>query len=420
MSDFIKIVDTQGNERFYDPKNIVNIQINSGDTVYLLHVSNSLPNDDSLFVTFDNGENVLLTDLILFLNESDATIIIVDPDNNHSELNTYAQLLEFLETAASSAILESDVASTTQSITTSITSYELSTRGQKIQNDEDISLSIVNSSTNSSLVDSSEPVSKEAIAGTVFINTITDDNIINITESSSLITISGTAIGGDISVNDTVLLLINGTTYTTNVLADGSWHVSVNGSDLINELDFKVDVSSTNSSANSISSSVSASFSKDLIEDIISLSLNTDTGSSSSDLLTSDTLINVTGLESDSTWEYSTDGGSTWINGNGTSFNLAQNTSYLQDYVQVRTTDVAGNTSISKMAAITTDNLANDVSLTLNNDTGRDDDFITSDSKINVTGLETGSTWEYSTDGGSTWISGSGTSFNLMTNTVYT
>ena len=54
----------------------------------------------------------------------------------------------------------------------------------------------------------------------------------------------------------------------------------------------------------------------------------------------------MSGLESGATWEYTTDGGTTWNAGIGTSFTLAEG-SYGATDVQVRQTDTAGNTSTS-------------------------------------------------------------------------
>jgi hypothetical protein len=75
-----------------------------------------------------------------------------------------------------------------------------------------------------------------------------------------------------------------------------------------------------------------------------SIALANDTGSNNTDGITSDTTVNVTGLEADATWQYSIDNGSTWSNGSGTSFTLSDAT-YTANHIQVKQTDVAGNTS---------------------------------------------------------------------------
>ena len=79
------------------------------------------------------------------------------------------------------------------------------------------------------------------------------------------------------------------------------------------------------------------------------LALAADTGISSTDRVTSNNVINVTGLEIGATWEYSTDNGVTWSAGSGASFNVSA-ASYIANYVQVRQTDLAGNTAIGKYA----------------------------------------------------------------------
>ena len=49
-----------------------------------------------------------------------------------------------------------------------------------------------------------------------------------------------------------------------------------------------------------------------------------DTGESGTDKITQNGLINVPGIEVGASWQYSVDGGNTWVNGTGTSFTLAE------------------------------------------------------------------------------------------------
>jgi hypothetical protein len=60
------------------------------------------------------------------------------------------------------------------------------------------------------------------------------------------------------------------------------------------------------------------------------MSLLVDTGSSSSDGITSNGQVVVSGLEAGATWQYSTDGGSTWAAGSGSSFTLTDGTYSLE------------------------------------------------------------------------------------------
>ncbi|MEY4284587.1 MAG: hypothetical protein RL111_1262, partial [Pseudomonadota bacterium] len=150
------------------------------------------------------------------------------------------------------------------------------------------------------------------------------------------------------------------------------------------------------------------------------LALNKDSGSSNTDGITNDGKVNVTGVESGATWEYSTNSGSTWTTGSGTSFTLAAG-NYLANAVQVRQTDAAGNVSATtgKIAsAVTVDTAANALTLALATDSGSSGtDGITNVGTVNVTGIESSATWQYSSDGGSNWSTGSGTSFTLAAGT---
>ncbi|MDY7220152.1 Ig-like domain-containing protein [Denitrificimonas sp. JX-1] len=149
--------------------------------------------------------------------------------------------------------------------------------------------------------------------------------------------------------------------------------------------------------------------------DAPTLELTEVTGSDDSDGITSKGTVNVSGLEADATWEYSTDGGDTWTDGIGTNFELEEG-EYADGQVLVRQTDAAGNTSNNgELGTVTIDTTAPDApTLELTEVTGSDDsDGITSNNTVNVDGLEADATWEYSTDGGTTWTEGSGTSFEL-------
>ncbi|MGO4894710.1 beta strand repeat-containing protein, partial [Flavobacterium sp. W21_SRS_FM6] len=153
-----------------------------------------------------------------------------------------------------------------------------------------------------------------------------------------------------------------------------------------------------------------------------SLALATDSGSSSSDGITNDATVNVSGLEAGATWQYSLDGGVNWATGTGTSFELGADATYAIGDIQVKQTDVAGNASsaASNAAAITTDTTLAAPSLALATDTGSSNsDGITTDATVNVTLADDVASWQYSTDGGSNWTTGTGTSFELAEDTFY-
>ncbi|MCS7488522.1 hypothetical protein UA24_19205, partial [Marinomonas sp. BSi20414] len=151
--------------------------------------------------------------------------------------------------------------------------------------------------------------------------------------------------------------------------------------------------------------------------------LANDTGISDSDGITNDATINVTLAEDAVSWEYSIDGGENWTTGTGSSFELGANATYDAEQIQVRQTDKAGNTSnvSSNENSITVDTTALLApSFALASDTGSSaSDDITNDATINVTLAEDAASWEYSIDGGLSWTTGSGSSFELGANASY-
>jgi RTX calcium-binding nonapeptide repeat (4 copies) len=150
-----------------------------------------------------------------------------------------------------------------------------------------------------------------------------------------------------------------------------------------------------------------------------SLALAIDSGSSSTDGLSRFGTMNVSGLESGARWAYSTDGGNSWVTGVGSSFVLEPG-HYATGTVRVRQTDVAGNLSAVGQTGgpITIDVQANVPTLALVTDTGFDNsDGITQSGMVKVSGLEAGAIWEYSTDGGNTWLPGANNSGAAQVNT---
>ncbi|WP_232451242.1 beta strand repeat-containing protein, partial [Burkholderia ubonensis] len=148
--------------------------------------------------------------------------------------------------------------------------------------------------------------------------------------------------------------------------------------------------------AGNTSSATSFSFTLDTSAAAPGVALTTDSGSSASDHVTNVGTLNLSGVETGATVEYSTDGGHTW----STSFSATEG---LND-VQVRQTDVAGNTSDPTSFSFTLDTSAAAPGVALTTDSGSSAvDHITNVGTLNLTGVETGATVEYSTDGGHTW-----------------
>jgi large repetitive protein len=127
--------------------------------------------------------------------------------------------------------------------------------------------------------------------------------------------------------------------------------------------------------------------------------LDADSGASNSDGITNVGTLSVTGVESDATVAYSTDGGNTW----SSAFTAAEGS----NSVLVRQTDVAGNVGASGSLSFTLDTTAPTApTIALATDTGASNsDSITSNGTLNVTGLEAGASAQYSVDGGNTWSS---------------
>ena len=88
------------------------------------------------------------------------------------------------------------------------------------------------------------------------------------------------------------------------------------------------------------------------------LALASDTGSSNSDGITNNGTVNVTGLEAGASWQYSTNGGSSWLAGTGASFFVTPGT-YTTGKIRLRQSDIAGNTSgTAQLGTITVDTSA--------------------------------------------------------------
>ncbi|WP_321874687.1 beta strand repeat-containing protein, partial [Burkholderia ubonensis] len=148
--------------------------------------------------------------------------------------------------------------------------------------------------------------------------------------------------------------------------------------------------------AGNTSSATSFSFTLDTSAAAPGVALATDSGSSTSDHVTNVGTLNLSGVETGTTVEYSTDGGHTW----STSFSAVEGV----NDVQVRQTDIAGNTSDPTSFSFTLDTSAAAPGVALATDSGSSAvDHITNVGTLNLTGVETGATVEYSIDGGHTW-----------------
>jgi hypothetical protein len=125
--------------------------------------------------------------------------------------------------------------------------------------------------------------------------------------------------------------------------------------------------------------------------------------------------LRLSDLEPGATWEYSIDGGNKWSTGSGQTFSVPDGR-YSNGQVQVRQTDLAGNTSqpFTKFASFTIDTESPTTpTLELLADTGSSDtDRITSEAGIVVLGrIEANAVWQYTINGGATWTTDGGKGF---------
>jgi hypothetical protein len=182
---------------------------------------------------------------------------------------------------------------------------------------------------------------------------------------------------------------------------------------LLGEGAISVRAVATDSAGNTSSASIALSFALDTVVATPTLALAADSGSSGSDRVTNSGVINVNGLEAGGSWEYSSNGGNSWSAGSGSSLTLSGDG---PKTVRVRQTDAAGNVSEASAAlSVTLDTTAPASPVpTLGSDTGSSaSDGITTSGVVNVAGLEPGASWQYSTNGGNSWITGSGSSLTL-------
>ncbi|WP_256250216.1 beta strand repeat-containing protein, partial [Burkholderia ubonensis] len=183
----------------------------------------------------------------------------------------------------------------------------------------------------------------------------------------------------------------SGATVQYSVDNGAHWSTSFSAVEGLNDVQVRqIDVAGNTSSATSFS------FTLDTSAAAPGVALTTDSGSSASDHITNVGTLNLSGVETGATVEYSIDGGHTW----STSFSATEG---LND-IQVRQIDVAGNTSSATSFSFTLDTSAAAPGVALTTDSGSSaSDHITNVGTLNLSGVEAGATVEYSIDGGHTW-----------------
>ncbi|MFC5313771.1 Ig-like domain-containing protein [Azospirillum rugosum] len=166
-------------------------------------------------------------------------------------------------------------------------------------------------------------------------------------------------------------------------------------------------VRQTDAAGNTSANSAAFAFTLDTTVAAPSVALATDSGTSTNDGITKLGTLTVSGVEANATVQYSSDG-SNW-SVTAPTLNQGSNT------VHVRQVDLAGNVSSATPITFTYDTAAPSApGLALATDSGASgSDRISNVGTVTVSGLETGATWEYTTNGGTSWTTGTGNSFTL-------
>ncbi|EOY7891782.1 Ig-like domain-containing protein [Escherichia coli] len=274
-------------------------------------------------------------------------------------------------------------------------------------------------------VDTTAPLASKTIA----IASISDDTGLSssdfVTRDTTL-TVRGT-LGAALAADERAQISLDGgVTWTTltvigtswsyadgRTLTDGTWNYTVRVVDLAG-----------NVGQTATQNVVVDTTSPEAAKSITITGISDDTGTSSSDFITSDTTLTVRGvlgaaLGANEFAQISTDNGATWVNVTLAADGL--NWSYVDGRTltngtttwQVRVVDLAGNVGAtsSQSAQIDTVNPAQVLTIaSISTDTGSSaTDFITSDTTLTLTGslgtgLASGEVAQISLDGGATWI----------------
>ncbi|OYU11517.1 MAG: hypothetical protein CFE38_11490 [Comamonadaceae bacterium PBBC1] len=190
----------------------------------------------------------------------------------------------------------------------------------------------------------------------ISLNAMATDNVVNAAENGQTLTLGGTlssTMGAGVlssfaQGNFTVKLTsgVGDEVDATMISYDsttGAWRASVDAGTLVDGQTYSVQVAASSAG---LSASSKGSLRVDTSVAAPSAQLAFDTGSSSSDGITTNGAINLSGLETGATWQYRTGGSSDWTLGSGSSFTLQAGT----HSVQVRQADAAGNLSQASTA----------------------------------------------------------------------
>ena len=146
------------------------------------------------------------------------------------------------------------------------------------------------------------------------------------------------------------------------------------------------------------------------------------------DGITNDGAVTVGLIEPNATWEYSVDSGVSWVPSDGSTEFMLGEAVYAANDVQVRQVMHGFVSGVGTFLDATPAARGVEIDTTrpaaptfaLATDSGRDQtDGVTNPAAVNVTGLEPGAAWEYTTDSGINWTAGAGASFNIPLDGYY-
>lgn len=200
------------------------------------------------------------------------------------------------------------------------------------------------------------------------ISAVAQNNIVNAAEKSAGIVVSGTAEAGS-----KVEVKWGGTSKPTNASASGAWTVTFAEGEVPKDGSTTVEVKTTDSVGNMSRISNLPITIDTGVPLTPTVSLVQDTGKSAADKITKNGSFGVVGVEPEASWSYSSDGGTNWEIGKGSTF-LAADGQYEAGQIRVRQTDAAGNDSIaySNTAPVVIDSIADNIEV----DQVTDDDVV--------------------------------------------
>ncbi|WP_413765721.1 Ig-like domain-containing protein [Vibrio vulnificus] len=294
--------------------------------------------------------------------------------------------------------------------------YSIEVKGSDLSADSDnvvdAKVDVVNTAGNIGSATSTEFYLVDTFArGTIKIDSITDDNVINKAESEGLVKVTG-SVGGDARPGDQVTVVVNGVTYTTSVLSNKTWEVSVSGSDLAQDDKVTATVTGDDWAGNPFSGSGERDYVVDTeigtdgddATKAVSIDSITEDTADATDFITSDNQLVISGsvdlAEGDSLTvnfngtDYTTDNGLSIADGKWT-LDVTGTTLADGSYdVTATVTDTAGNSDKAEQTIVVDTEIGTDgddatkaVSIdSITEDTADATDFITSDNQLVISG----------------------------------